>query len=270
MKKTVTVILILAVVLFGLSMLKNVIAQAALSGGVKAITGLTLQMRSLDVGILRTLIGVKGVRLFNPSGFPDRVMVEMPELYVDYDLPAFFKGKVHLEEVRLDLKELTVVKNEKGVLNLDSLKAVQAGKEKKTAFGQQKGKAPQVQIDRLHLKVGKVVYKDYSGGTPPQVNEFNVNIDEKYENISNPYVLGSLILSRALFKTTIARLANFDIKALEGQLGDVGAALKKYSGGMTQTLGKTVGSTKELGEGAVDSTKAAVQETADTLKKLFR
>ena len=275
MKKAIVIILILAVVLGALSLVKNVIANAAVSTAVKAITGLTLQMRHLSVGIVRTSVGVSGMRLFNPSGFPERVMVDMPELYVDYDLPAFFKGKVHLEKVRVYLKELAIVKNEKGELNLDSLKVVQAGNEKKEpSQKKEKGKMPEMRIDLLELKIDKVVYKDYSGGTPPQVTEFNVNINEKYQNISNPYALGSIILSRALFNTTIASLTNFDVKALEGQLK---GALTKYTGDVTGTLMKTTATTREVGQKAAGSAKEvagsakdAVEETAGALKKLFR
>ena len=275
MKKAIVIILILAVVLGALSFAKNVIANAAVSTAVKAITGLTLQMRSLSVGIVRTSIGVKEMKLFNPRGFADKVMVDLPELYVDYDLPAFFKGKVHLKKVRVYLRELTIANDEKGELNLDSLKVVQAGKEKKIpSQKEEKGKMPQLQVDLLELKIDRVVYKDYSAGTPPRVTEFNVNINEKYQNISNPYALGSIILSRALFNTTIASLAHFDVKALEGQLK---GALTKYTGDVTGTLMKTTATTREVGQKAAGSAKEvagsakdAVEETAGALKKLFR
>ncbi|MFH1790840.1 MAG: hypothetical protein ABH885_02515, partial [Candidatus Omnitrophota bacterium] len=54
-------------------------------------------------------------------------------------------------------------------------------------------------IDRLRLKIGKVSYKDYSArqGTP-RVMEYNINLDEEYTNITNPYTLVSLIVVKAL------------------------------------------------------------------------
>jgi len=244
MKKIIILFLIFVVVLAAFSLLKNGIASLALSGGVKAMTGLGVQVRGMDVGILKTLIGIRELKVSNPRGFPDRVMADIPELYVDYDLGAFLKGKVHLEEVRLYLKELIVVKNAKGELNLDALKPVQARKEEgKSQEEKKEAKMPEMQIDLLKLKIGKVIYKDYTQN-PPAVTAFDVNIDEQYENINDPYIFASLIVSRALLKTTIARLANFDVQALQG---DVTAALKKYRG---------------LGKGAV-------QETTEVLKKIF-
>lgn len=263
MKKFITVLLVVLLVLGTLCLAKNAIAKMAVSGGVKAITGLKLELQNMDVGFLRTAVGIKGLRLFNPRGFSDPMMAEIPELRVDYDLPAFFRGKVHLEEVKLYLKEFTVVKNEKGELNLDSLKTVQAAKEEKKApSAKKRGKAPEIQIDVLDLQVGKVIYKDYSAGTPPKVTEFNINLHERHENITNPYTLGSLIVSRALFKTAVARLAGFDLKALEGQFTDV---VKKYSGKLTDAAG----STQETGAQVVGAAKGVAQETAETLKRIF-
>jgi hypothetical protein len=147
-------------------------------------------------------------------------MLDMPEIYVDYNLPAVFKGKVHLEEMRIDMNEFIVVKNEKGELNLNSLKVVQAQKEAEKPETKEKGKVPEIQIDNLELKIGKVVYKDYSEGGTPSVKEFNINLKEKYRNIKNPYALVSLIVVKALMNTTIASLIDFDLGELQSTISD--------------------------------------------------
>ena len=152
----VGLLLLVAVLLFA----KNIIAKVSVEKGVEMVTGLRLDMQSLDVGIIETLIGIEGLQLYNPEGYKDKVMVDIPEIYVDYDLGAFFKGEVHLEEVRLNLKEFVVVKNEKGELNLNALKVVkEEGKEEvveeKTSVKEEKTKMPPLQIDVLELKIGK-------------------------------------------------------------------------------------------------------------------
>lgn len=262
MKKAVPFFLILIVFFFALSLAKNGIAQMALAGGVRAITGLKLNIQGMDVGLLQTSIRIRGLEILNPHGFSDRVMADLPEVYVNYDLRSFLKGRVHLEEVRLHLKELTVVKNEKGELNLHSLKTVREKKEAEDVSAE-KEKASQIQIDRLQLQVGKVIYKDYSGSGSPRINEFQVNIHEQYENISNPYVLATLIVHRALLKTTVARLANFDMELLEGELHEV---VRKYRGLLTSTAGTT----KEAGTQVVGAAKQAAEETKEVLKRIFQ
>ena len=129
------------------------------------MTGLKLSIRSMDVGVFKSLIGINGLQLHNPEGFEDKLMIDLPEIYVDYNLGAFMKGKTHLEEARLHLKEFTVVKNEAGVLNLNALKVVKSteeGKEEtpkaekddeeKSDEEKQKTKMPDIQIDLLELK----------------------------------------------------------------------------------------------------------------------
>jgi len=210
MKKIIVRIVIIATaiaVIFAVG--KNIIVKKAVTEGVKVITGLTLSIDEMNVGIIKTLIGISELKLYNPQGFEDTLMADIPEIYVDYDLAAFFKKKVHLEEVRLDLKEFIVVKNKQGQLNIDSLKAMQEQeegkpkKEKKDSIEKIK-----IQIDILKLKIGRVIYKDYTDKKGVAVKEFNVNIDAEYKNITDPGKLVKLIVAKALVNTTISQMAN--------------------------------------------------------------
>ena len=213
---------------------KNVVAKIAVSSGVWGVTGLKLEMRSLSVGLFRSRVHAQGVKLYNPEGFPDKIMADLPELYVDYDLPAFFTGKTHLRELRVDLNEFVVVKDAQGRLNLDSLKPVQKAKQE----GKEKPKPVKpgsFRIDDLQLKVGRVVYKDYSGGGAPRIEEYPVNLDEHHKNVNDPTALGALIVSRALLKTSVARLANFDLKELDD-----------YGFGLLKTAGTAVGAVEKF------------------------
>ena len=257
--KLVAVILVVVIALF---FAKNIIAKTIISGGVRALTGLQLEIRSLNLGLPKTLVGITGLELFNPPGYADRRMVDMPRIFVDYNLGDFFKGKVHLEKVELDLKEFVVVKNERGELNIDSLKSVKAGKGGKAVPKEAGGMMP-MQIDVLELKIGRVIYKDYSGGTPPVVQEFNININERYENITNPYKLASLIVFRALVNTSISRLANFDLGPLQDQLGKT----LQNAGKMAEEIGgRTL---KDISTTTQGAAKEAVGKAGEAIKKIF-
>lgn len=244
-------LVVLAAALAVLFLARGAVANAAVRMGVKAVTGLRLEMRRLEVGLFRSQIHVTGMRLHNPAGFREKIMADVPELYVDADLPGLLRGKTHLRELRLDFQELLVEKNREGKTNLDSLKGVQETK-KDQAQGRpvaEKARKPfAFQIDKLRLKVGKVVYKDYSQGEPPMVREFRVNIDEEYSNIHDTTGLASLIVTRALVKTTVANLANFDLRALENQALQALRIPREWLGG---TVGQKAG------------------DAADALKKLL-
>ncbi|MEA3328974.1 MAG: hypothetical protein U9Q08_04540 [Candidatus Omnitrophota bacterium] len=276
MKKLFVVLIGILVVIVALSFTKDLIIKASIEKGVETITGLRLSMQGLRVGIINTFLRVKGLELFNPKGYKDRIMLDMPEIYVDYDLPAIIKGKIHLKEMRMNLREFTVIKNEAGELNLNSLKVVQAEKEGKRAQVKkaqvkEKGKVPEIQIDSLELKIGKVVYKDYSKGKIPSVKEFNINLNERYENVTDPYSLVSLIVVRALTNVAIAGLIDFDLQSLQGTISGVLATTQKATVEVMEKTQEIIkGTTQKTQEVAGQTTQKAqeiVEETAQTLQK---
>ena len=214
MKKIIIIIVVILVVLF---VAKDFIAGAFLTFGVSSFTDLSASAQKVSLGVFKSAVDVKGFKLYNPKrGFKDRVMMEMPELYIDYDLGSFLTGTKHLKKVKLDIKELVVVKNEEGKLNLDSLKPIQAkGPAGGKNQGGEKKQDSKFRIDVLDLKIDKVVYKDYSRPGGSTVKEFDVGIDERYTNITNPYSFASLVVFKALAKTNISSLTHFDIGQLK-------------------------------------------------------
>ncbi|HPN73053.1 MAG TPA: hypothetical protein PKZ41_03555, partial [Candidatus Omnitrophota bacterium] len=223
----------------------------------------------LDIGIISTLVGIEDLKLFNPAGFEDKLMLDMPEIYVDYDLPAILGGKIHLNDVRLEMKEFYVVKNAKGELNLNSLNVVKQQKAAEPAAGE-KGKMPEMQIDSLTLKIGKVVYKDYSKGGAPQVQEFNIGLDEKYSDINDPQELVSLIVVKALANTTIAKLANFDVKGLQSSIGDTLASAQKIVGTAQDAFNKVSTMSSSTLSGTSTQVQSAIKDTTQTAQNAVK
>lgn len=255
MNKTIRILIIALVVILVLSFAKDAIIKTSIEKGAEVVTGLRLNIQSLRVGILNTLVGIKNLKLYNPKGFEDPLMLNMPEIYVDYDLPAIIKGKIHLPEVRINMEEFYVIKNKDGKLNLDALNVVKEQKGEKPAEPAKKGKAPQIQIDELQLTIGKVIYKDYSKGGEPQVQEFNIALDEKYQNIDDPAKLVSLIVVKALMNTSIAKLTNFDLGGLQGTIGDTLQSAQKMTGEATKIVGQAQEAAKEATKAATEAAK---------------
>ena len=288
-REAITIPAIVLVILIALFFGKNVVIKTSVTAGVRTMTGLKLSIRSMDFGIFKTLIGINELQLYNPSGFVDELMFDVPEIYVDYDLGAFMKGRTHLEEVRLHLKEFIVVKNEAGELNLDSLKVVKEEEKEVIDEGKkEKTKTRELQIDVLELRIDKVVYKDYSKGTPPKVKEYNVNIDDRFENITDPKTFGRLIIVKALKNTTIASLTNFDLgklqrgisgtvrktaeKALEtpGRAIEIGKdAGEKARETAEEKVKKAIEAEKKAGEKVKETAEEAVEKAADAIKKIL-
>ena len=245
-KKILVIFFVVFLILGGVVFARNTVVKIGVQQGVRIITGLNLSIDHLDIGLFKPTIAIRNLMLFNPPEFGDKLMVNLPEIYVDYDLKSILKSKYHFPEMRIHLQEFLVVKNEKGKLNLDSLKAIGSQSVPESPL-QKEQKLPDIKIDQLELIIGKVVYKDYSNGEVPMIREFPINLREKYENIDNPQTLVKLIVVKALAKTTIASLANFNLNALQSNLtGTLQSATSEVTHLATETLKKTTKGLKEI------------------------
>lgn len=146
------------------------------------------------------------------------------------------------------------------------------------------GKPLALQIDRLHLQIGTVTFKDASPHALTREQNFPIHLDEQYTNITRPEVLASLILTKALAKTTIARLTGLDVGALSRQAG---AALTAVAGQATEAArqaaqtatkttrelqsaaGKTAGAATKAAGRASDTVSDAAGQMGDALKKFL-
>lgn len=264
MKVLGVLLLVIVIIVGGLAIGKNTIANMAVSKTIRRLTGLEVSIQSMKIGLLNTLIDVTGIRIDNPEGYPDKIMAELPVIYVDYNLGALIKGKVDLPELRLHLKEFNIIKNKDGKLNISSIKVVKEQKEEvpEKEKAAAKTKTPPIAIGSFQLKIGRVVYKDYSQGTPPTVREFNLNLDETYRDITDFKALVNIIIVKALRKTAIDRLANFDLDILTDRLPP---GLKES----TQLVTKSAAGVKKLAEESVGAAKNAIEDAAGILKGAF-
>lgn len=256
MKKIADLFLIIFITLAVLVFARNVIVKVAVENGVRAVTGMPLVIKKLDLGLTQPYFDIGGLVVKNPAGFHDTILVEIPRIFVAYDLSSILKGKIHLTNLEFDLKQFSVVKNEKGLLNLDSLKALQA--QQPSQPGQRSastkaGKAPAIQIDNFRLRVGTASYIDYSSGSPV-TKDFNVGLDEKYTNITDPNKLVALIVWKVMMKTPLAMLSGFSLGGLEGSVsGILGSATdmagQSFAMGMEKMTTSTQSVTKVATEG---------------------
>jgi hypothetical protein len=271
MKLLMKLVMFVVVVLVVLVLARNVVIKAAMETGARVVAGMPLSIQKFDLDIVHTAVDIEGLVLKNPTGFHDTTLVNIPKILVAYKRDAIFTGKVHLKDIEFDLEQFTVVKNEKGELNLDRLKALQGTQKAPAQTPKQAPKAPAkpipVQIDRMRLKIGKVVYTDYSSGQPVN-KEFNINIDQTYENITDLYSVVRLIVLKAMMSSGISNLVNFDINGLQGTVTDTLNASAKLA---TENAAKSLDALKAAAAnpsqagGALKSTAGAVENTTKEL-----
>ena len=250
MKKILLVLLITTIAVSTLVLCRNIAFSAYISGLLKREYGLELRMTALEIGITKPTIQIIDLVLFNPKGFPDPIMLAMPEIFINYDIRSMFSGGIHLREMRLNLKECIVVKDSTGRLNINSLKLKKDERHP--------AKPASMRIDTLRLTIGRALYKDYTHPAGPSVKEFNINIDEEYRDVDSLYTLGRLIIARSLTNTLIPKLAGFDINDLNRTLS---GAIKKSR----QIFKKTEAAAK----GVLRDTKATLGDVTSGIEGIF-
>ena len=236
-------IALVVIILLGITILvfnRNLLARIIIVNGIKKACGLGIDIEKIDIGL--PSVSISGLKVYNPSGFKDRIMADIPKVYAEFDLPAFFKNKVHLPKIELDVKEVNVILNEKGKLNVNSLALLPPKPKEEPEKKPVEKKTPEVQIDELSIKIGKVTYKGYFPGAGEKTMEFNPNIDKTMRDVTNPSSVVSEIMKDILARIGISGFAQFDIK---------GAAQKAL---------------EEAGEAA----KEPVQKATEGLKELFK
>lgn len=263
-------ILIFIVVVFVVMILaRNVIVKAAVELGAKAAVGLPVNIKMLDIGLQQTYLDIEGLNIGNPEGFGNEAMVDMPKVLVDYHLSNIMSGKLHLERVELDLRQFTVIKNRDGKLNINSIKGIEQDKTSsgKPETPKKETKAMPIQLDHVHLKIGKVVFIDRSEAQE-SVREFNINLDESYENITEQGALIRMIVLRVMTRTPLAMLTNFDLGSLQSSVGGiVGSATDLAS----QTAAKgldTIKTTTSVAGSLAGDAKDTVKDAAGTVKSI--
>ncbi len=275
LKMFLSLVLVILLALTGLVLARNTVVKVALETVVPAVTGLPLSLGKLDIGLSPSYVDLEALKAKNPSGFHGLVLIDIPKIRVDYELFGLFKGKAHLQNIEFDMTQFTVVKNEKGELNLDRLRALQ-GTQKPSAQAPKAGpqtpaKAIPIQIDMMRLKIGKVVYVDYSSGQAV-TKEFRINLDQSYQNITDLNNVARLIVLKAMMSSGMSNLVNFDIGGLEGSLTGAFADSTKLA---SQAAAKSLDALKNAAanpggiegqaEGALKGTTGAVGQAAKSL-----
>lgn len=240
MKKPIKIAIAVVVVLFALNIAKNGLVQFAMGSGISAATHVPVSIGGTNLSLFAGSIKVTNFKLKNPWGYKDKVMVDVPLIFIDFDMSSIGKPKLRFEDVQVHLKEVTIVKNAKGEVNVNALKPKKDDQGKPAP----KKAAPKFHIDKLTLSIDKVVYKDYTGGGKPNVQTFDVNIKNRtFTHMEDPTAIVSVIMLEALTRTSIAKIADLDTSFLtdnaKGILNE-GLGLVKDGAGTLETQAKNV------------------------------
>lgn len=253
MKRFTKIIIILFIVLVSLItalfLLKNPLIKSVVIAGASQVTGVPVHIDEFSFSVFKQAIQIRGLKLYNPEGFPEEVLLDIPEVRVDYDLFALLKGKLHLPLIVFNLKEMVVVRNKEGKLNVDSIRAalkqekpseeveVEEEVEEVEEPAEEPSEPMEMYIDVVTLSIGKVIYKDYTKGDQPYVKSFDAGVKEKtYRDITSAQQFGTLVLKEAIGQKVIKEAivkevaSALGVESLTGKAADIADIAKNFLG----------------------------------------
>ncbi|MDP3762639.1 MAG: hypothetical protein Q8Q97_01010, partial [bacterium] len=157
----------------------------------------------------------------NPEGFPpeEKWMLQVPEISVTYDPASLAQRKLLLKELTMIVKEVTIVRLGNKEVNVNSLKFVRESRRK----AEKRGEVPEkvssqkepakfsFKIDRLHLELKWVVYKDYAQEKRPFVQENRAAFNGTFYNVADLNELRRDIFSKIAAGVAVNTFAQYQL-----------------------------------------------------------
>jgi uncharacterized protein involved in outer membrane biogenesis len=238
-------ILIILVVLFiGFLVFRDlIIKQAAVSVG-SSVLGAPLKIGHFSMSLLGSRLDIRDIQLLNPSGFSKNPLIDIAHIKVQYLPMDLIKGKMYFPLIDLNVRTLSIERNQEGQFNVSSLKVAPAGSGQKEAPAPKTSSSMDMRIDLLKLHVGKVIYREFSKNGQMKETDRGVGLEHReFRNITNPQKLTLLILFESSGIGALKDLASVATKGLLKEAGGLGKGVTQEA---KDTVKSLVGSFKSV------------------------
>lgn len=182
-------LLILLVVLAGVLILcKDALVKSMLESRIRSQTGMDVKISRLDIGLFTPTVSIEGFKLFNTPQFGGLPLIEVPDLYIEYDRQAAYRRELHFKLVRLNIAEVNMVEDASGKSILPWLQAQQSATSTNASEDIQF-----TGIDVLNLSLG--IFKMTSLANPAKSRSVKIGLqNEVLKNVKSLNDLSSLAL----------------------------------------------------------------------------
>jgi AsmA protein len=102
----------------GLLFSKDAIAKAAVEQQLRAQTGMDVKIGKFSLSVWSPIATIENLTLANPADFGGIPFLNIRELHMEFDREALAHREVRLKLLKLNIAELTVVRNDRGETNL--------------------------------------------------------------------------------------------------------------------------------------------------------
>ena len=184
MKARLRFALISGILLAFVSILWVVLLPTVVASIIRSRTGFAVQVDKLSVNPLTANARISGLVLQNPAGWPEAGFVVLRQFRADVELLPLLGDKFVADEFVVDLAQLTLVRNQNGMLNAMAFKDSLTGHPEAGQPPSASGKASSFLIRHLVLKFDKLTYADYSGPRPV-VTDYTLNLTRDLTNVDS-------------------------------------------------------------------------------------
>ena len=228
MKKFLRWLIAVLAVLLGLAVLglvfRDPILKLAARKRVQASTGMRVEIAKLKTGLRTAAIQIEGFKLHNYPEFGDSVLLDAPDLLVEFDSELAAQGKLRFKQLRVNLAELNIIRDAAGRWNIEKVEK-EMTERNAARTNRNERRLVFAGIDQLRLTIGRISYTDLQ--KPSRSREFAVNIrDELVRGIQTDEDLQDWIGS-FIFKVILQEVATPTARRRQKSVETLKEALEK-------------------------------------------
>jgi hypothetical protein len=262
MKKIIFFLIASILIVFAVVIVfRDALIKTGLEKGINRLVGQKLNVESIETNLFSTDFKAINLSVYNPSGYTETLLLEMPEFFANIELLDIIKGLIHFSELTINIKQINVEKDKSGVLNTDHFKAVEKKDKTEVTNG---NKQQDFLVNKLTITIGTIKYKDNTKN-PPLDKEYNVNMTKTFVDVSSAEQIVSEIKTE-VFNKLISEGINIALKGAEELIktGDV-KALKKEGKEKLNDIKEQLGLTKDKSK-----TSSEDKETTESKDKSLK
>lgn len=208
---SLSILILLSVSFFVLTHLK---IKEIVEKEIEHSLGISITIKEIEFSPLLAHIGLKGITVHNPPGFPEDELAYIESLHFVFDPVEILTGrKPDIYLMVLDLSRLNIAKNREGKINIKELVPVKddtVAKNTETPF----------YFDVLVLSIGKVTYSDCSGKSKKEY-KYTIGLkDVAFVGLKDENAVVRMVVYKALENTEIGRFINLTIVPVISSIGD--------------------------------------------------
>jgi len=152
---------------------------------VRAKTGFAVKVDKLSVNPFTGNMAIKGLVVKNPDSWPVEDFIDLREFRADVNLFSLMSRRAEINELVIDVAQVTVIKNQAGTTNAIAFRDGLATKAPPLPSDSKKGgEKRDFLIKHLVLKFDKLTFADYSSGRP-RVKDYNLNINRDMRDVDS-------------------------------------------------------------------------------------